>query len=62
MLVWQHGEGLSYTDEFLGSFVGRGESDIDGVPNVSGATGTAGNFKAAVASVIDFYKLVKGGV
>ncbi len=61
ILTWAHGENIGYTDEFVGSFAGKGEADIDGIDAVTGATGTANNIKSAVKLALSCAMSIKEG-
>lgn len=52
ILEWNHGEGYSYTDDFVNSFAGKDSAGVDGVDVIAGSTGTSSNVKLAVKDAI----------
>ncbi len=61
ILEWKHGEGIGFTDEFVGAFAGKDDAAVDGVDVITGATGTSANIKSAVKTAIAAVSILKGG-
>ena len=52
ILEWKHGEGYTYTEDFVSSFTGLDSAGVDGVDVIAGSTGTSTNLKLAVKDAI----------
>lgn len=61
ILKWVHGENISYTEAFEGSFDGKDSAGVDGVDVITGATGTSNNVKNAVKLAISVAMSIEGG-
>ncbi len=62
VVLWNHGTGIDYTDDFVNAFAGKDSSTVDSVPSITDATGNCDNIKQATKTALEWVKTERPAV